>query len=49
MKRLKIDLQASRQTEQDLRTQINNLIFGEKSIKSELLHLQQDNDDLQTK
>jgi len=49
VKRLKTDLQSSRQLEQDLRSQINTLISGEKSIKSELTQLQQDNDDLQSK
>jgi septal ring factor EnvC (AmiA/AmiB activator) len=49
VKRLKTDLQSSRQLEQDLRSQINTLISGEKSIKSELAQLQQDNDDLQSK
>ncbi|XP_046407156.1 macoilin isoform X2 [Ischnura elegans] len=49
VKRLKIDLQASRQVEQDLRCQINVLLSGERSVKSELSQLQQDNDDLQTK
>ncbi|PSN57045.1 Macoilin, partial [Blattella germanica] len=49
VKRLKTDLQSSRQMEQDLRSQINTLISGEKSIKNELGQLQQDNDDLQSK
>ncbi|XP_071438913.1 macoilin [Hetaerina americana] len=49
VKRLKIDLQASRQTEQELRCQINVLISGERTVKSELFQLQQNNDDLQTK
>ncbi|PNF14428.1 hypothetical protein B7P43_G01700, partial [Cryptotermes secundus] len=49
VKRLKTDLQSSRQLEQDLRSQINTLISSEKSIKNELAQLQQDNDDLQSK
>jgi len=49
VKRLKIDLQASRQTEQELRCQINSLLVSEKSVKSELCQLQLDNDDLQSK
>ncbi|XP_021939763.1 macoilin-1 isoform X2 [Zootermopsis nevadensis] len=49
VKRLKTDLQSSRQLEQDLHSQINTLISSEKSIKSELAQLQQDNDDLQSK
>ncbi|XP_066992431.2 macoilin-1 [Anabrus simplex] len=49
VKRLKIDLQSSRQLEQDLRSQINTLIAGEKSVKSELTQLRQDNDELQSK
>jgi capsule polysaccharide export protein KpsE/RkpR len=49
VKRLKTDLQSSRQLEQDLRSQINTLISSEKSIKNELAQFQQDNDDLQSK
>ncbi|KAJ9575398.1 hypothetical protein L9F63_025651, partial [Diploptera punctata] len=49
VKRLKTDLQSSRQMEQDLRSQINTLISSEKSIKNELSQIQQDNDDLQSK
>ncbi|KAJ9584797.1 hypothetical protein L9F63_020851, partial [Diploptera punctata] len=49
VKRLKTDLQSSRQMEQDLRSQINTLISSEKSIKNELSsQIQQDNDDLQS-
>ncbi|KAG8248840.1 transmembrane protein 57 [Homalodisca vitripennis] len=44
-----MDLQASRQTEQELRCQVNALLVNEKSIKSELCQLQLDNDDLQSK
>lgn len=49
IKRLKADLQASRQCEQDLRTQIHNITVGERSVKNELLQLQQDNENLQNK
>ncbi|GLH13953.1 Macoilin [Gryllus bimaculatus] len=49
VKRLKVDLQASRQVEQDLRSQISSLLSGEKSVKCELSQLQQDNDELQSK
>ncbi|CAN8018492.1 unnamed protein product [Ixodes persulcatus] len=49
IKRLKADLQASRQTEQDLRAQVHSISAGERSVKSELLQLQQDNENLQNK
>ncbi|GIX66536.1 hypothetical protein CEXT_19901 [Caerostris extrusa] len=49
IKRLKVDLQSSRQSEQDLRSQIHSISVGERSVKSELLQLQQDNESLQTK
>lgn len=49
IKRLKADLQSSRQCEQDLRSQIHNISVGERSVKSELLQLQQDNESLQHK
>ncbi|XP_077539927.1 macoilin-like isoform X2 [Haemaphysalis longicornis] len=49
VKRLKTDLQASRQTEQELRSQLHSLSAGERSVKSELLQLQQDNENLQNK
>lgn len=49
VKRLKIDLQSSRQTEQELRSQVNSLISTEKTVRNELCQLQLDNDDLQSK
>ncbi|XP_025097702.1 macoilin-2-like isoform X4 [Pomacea canaliculata] len=49
IKKLKADLQSSRNTEQELRVQINSLTAGEKSTRSELYQLQQDNENLQNK
>ncbi|CAE1300529.1 Macoilin,Macoilin-2,Macoilin-1 [Acanthosepion pharaonis] len=49
VKRLKADLQSSRNTEQELRTQIANMSISEKSMRSELYQLQQDNENLQNK
>lgn len=49
VKRLKSDLQASRQTEQELRSQINTLLSGERQAKGDLQQLQHDNDQLQSK
>ena len=52
IKRLKADLQASRQTEQELRSQIQSLVSKrseEDRMKSQLEQLQQDNENLQTK
>ncbi|XP_015792345.1 macoilin isoform X1 [Tetranychus urticae] len=49
IKRLKAYLQASRQTELELKSQINSLLSEERSLKSELSTLQQDNDSLQTR
>ncbi|XP_033228321.1 macoilin isoform X2 [Belonocnema kinseyi] len=49
VKRLKSDLQSSRQVEQELRSQINTLMSGERQAKSELQQLQHDNDQLQSK
>lgn len=49
VKKLKADLQSSRNTEQELRVQINNLLASEKSTRSELYQLQQDNENLQNK
>ena len=49
VKRLKADLQSSRNCEQELRSQMNNLVIGDKALKSELYQLQQDNESLQTK
>ncbi|KAG1656163.1 Macoilin [Nymphon striatum] len=49
IKRLKADLQASRQCEQELRSKIDMTSMGELTIKNELLQLQQDNENLQSK
>nr|KAG5705037.1 hypothetical protein BaRGS_018767 [Batillaria attramentaria] len=49
VKKLKADLQSSRNTEQELRVQINSLLASEKSTRSELYQLQQDNENLQNK
>lgn len=49
MKKLKADLQASRQVEQDLRSQIGSLGSTERSIRSELGQLRQENELLQNK
>ncbi|KZC07268.1 PREDICTED: macoilin-1 [Dufourea novaeangliae] len=49
IKRLKSDLQSSRQLEQELRSQINTLQNGERQAKGEIQQLQHDNDQLQSK
>ncbi|KAA0710659.1 Macoilin-1 [Triplophysa tibetana] len=49
IKKLKADLQASRQVEQDLRSQINSLSSSERSMRSELGQLRQENELLQNK
>lgn len=52
IKRLKADLQASRQTEQDLRVQVASLLKGkleEDKLRAELEQFQADNETLQTK
>ncbi|EFN73686.1 Macoilin [Camponotus floridanus] len=49
IKRLKSDLQSSRQLEQELRSQINTLLSGERQAKGDIQQLQQDNDQLQSK
>ncbi|KAJ8289457.1 hypothetical protein GJAV_G00001510 [Gymnothorax javanicus] len=49
VKRLKADLQASRQVEQELRGQIGSLSGSERSMRSELGHLRQENELLQNK
>lgn len=46
IKRLKADLQASRQTESELRGQMNASNTGERAARSELAQLQGINDDL---
>uniref|UniRef100_A0A8C9TQ28 Macoilin 1 n=1 Tax=Scleropages formosus TaxID=113540 RepID=A0A8C9TQ28_SCLFO len=49
IKKLKADLQASRQVEQELRSQIGSLSSTERSVRSELAQLRQDNELLQSK
>ncbi|XP_052440939.1 macoilin-1 [Carassius gibelio] len=49
IKKLKADLQASRQVEQDLRSQISSLSSAERSMRSELGQLRQENELLQNK
>lgn len=49
VKRLKTDLQMSRSTEQELKSQISNYILSDKNVRSELYQLQQDNENLQNK
>ncbi|XP_053975365.1 macoilin-1 isoform X3 [Hylaeus volcanicus] len=49
IKRLKSDLQCSRQLEQELRSQINTLQNGERQSKGDIQQLQHDNDQLQSK
>ncbi|XP_011691855.1 PREDICTED: macoilin-1 isoform X1 [Wasmannia auropunctata] len=49
IKRLKSDLQSSRQLEQELRSQINVLLNGERQAKNDIQQLQHDNDQLQSK
>lgn len=49
VKKLKADLQASRQVEQDLRSQIGSLGSAERSVRTELDQLRQENELLQNK
>ncbi|KAM7403814.1 hypothetical protein PAMA_004312 [Pampus argenteus] len=49
VKKLKADLQASRQVEQDLRSQIGSLGSAERSVRTELGQLRQENEVLQNK
>ncbi|XP_069614010.1 macoilin [Ranitomeya imitator] len=49
VKKLKADLQGSRQIEQDLRSQINVLTSTERGIRSEIGQLRQENELLQNK
>ncbi|XP_061672323.1 macoilin-1 isoform X1 [Syngnathoides biaculeatus] len=49
IKRLKTDLQANRQVESDLRSQLSSLSSQDRSLRSELGQLQQDNELLQNK
>lgn len=49
MKRLKADLQANRQLESELRSQLSSLSSQDRSLRSELGQLRQDNELLQNK
>lgn len=49
IKKLKADLQASRQVEQELRSQISSLSSSERGIRSEMGQLRQENELLQNK
>jgi len=49
LKRAKADLQTSRITEQELRSQLNNMSTNERSTKTEIEQLRHDNDSLQSK
>ncbi|KAL8599255.1 hypothetical protein ACOMHN_007970 [Nucella lapillus] len=49
VKKLKADLQSSRNTEQELRLQVSGLQASDKASRSELYQLQQDNENLQNK
>uniref|UniRef100_A0A674DJW5 Macoilin 1a n=1 Tax=Salmo trutta TaxID=8032 RepID=A0A674DJW5_SALTR len=49
VKRLKADLQASRQLESDLRSHLSSLTSQDRSLRSELGQLRQDNEMLQNK
>ena len=49
IKKLKADLQASRQIEQELRSQISSLTNTERGIRSEIGQLRQENELLQNK
>ena len=49
VKRLKADLQGSRNTEAELRAQLNNHMIGDKTLRNELYQLRQDNENLQNK
>ncbi|RZF43465.1 hypothetical protein LSTR_LSTR001726 [Laodelphax striatellus] len=49
VKRLKLDLHSSRQTEQELRSQVNSLLSSEKVNKNEVCQLHLDNEELQSK
>jgi mRNA-degrading endonuclease HigB of HigAB toxin-antitoxin module len=49
VKRLKSDLQSSRQLEQELRSQVNTLLNGDRQARNDIQQLQLDNEQLQTK
>jgi len=49
VKRLRADLNSSRQTEQELRSQVSNLAVQERNARNQLQLLQLDNDQLQSK
>lgn len=49
LKKLKIELQSSRQLESELRSQISSLLSDEKNLKAKVLQLQQDKEDFEVK
>ena len=49
VKRLRADLNSSRQTEQELRSQVSNLAIQERNARNQLQLLQLENDSLQAK
>ena len=49
IKKMKQDLHASRQTEQELRSQINTLSIEDRDVRAEISQLMLDNENLQTK
>lgn len=49
VKKLKADLQASRQLEQELRSQVSSLNSAERNTRSELSQLRHENELLQNK
>lgn len=49
IKKLKADLQASRQIEQELRSQISSLSSTERGVRAEMGQLRQENELLQNK
>ncbi|EEB13966.1 Macoilin, putative [Pediculus humanus corporis] len=49
VKKLKVDLQISKQSEGELRSQLSNITLSERTTKTELTQLQHLNEDLQTR
>ena len=49
MKRLKADLQSSRNAEQEYKGQLHSVISSDKTLRNELHQLRQDNESLQNK
>lgn len=49
IKKLKADLQGSRNTEQELRSQVTGLSLGEKSSRSKIHQLEMEKENLETK